>query len=244
MGSRHFETEGLVVRTYDFGETDRIIVLLTPNDGIIRCVAKGVRRPGSRFGGALELHALVRVDLTQGANLAFINQTLLIRPHVHIARDWVRATCAATMAEAVGLVGQEGQRDFPLFKGHLDVLDLLDHGPTYPVNIVDAALLRLCASQGVAPSISECAQGDQLPVVGFSVAHGGAVCARHLPGEFARLEHDELATLRILGAGDWATISDTYLPPKPGQLIYRWTTAHLHITLKSWSVIPRDPNMT
>ena len=84
----------MVLRTYAFGETDRIIVVLTPNDGLVRCVAKGVRRPGSRFGGALEPHALVSLDLTRGTNLAFINQATLIRAHTDIAQDWVRAACA------------------------------------------------------------------------------------------------------------------------------------------------------
>lgn len=239
MSTRSWETEGIVVRTYDFGETDRIIVLLTPNDGIVRCVAKGVRRPGSRFGGSLEPHALVSVDLNRGTNLEFINQAALVRGHAHIAQDWARSTCAAAMAEVVGLVGQEGQRDFPLFKGHLDVLGLLNMGPAYPVNIFDAALLRLCASQGVAPAIGLCALGDDDPVEGFSVAHGGMVCATHLPGDFARLTRDELTTFQILGAGDWETIGNTPLADRPGRLIYRWANATMHITLKSWDAIPR-----
>lgn len=240
MAARHWETEGLVVRTYDFGETDRIIVLLTPNDGLIRCVAKGVRRPGSRFGGALEPHALVSLDLSHGTNLEFINQATLIRAHTAIAEDWGRAGCAAAMAEAVSIVGQEGQRDFPLFNGHLEVLGVLNAGPTYPVNILDAALLRLCASQGVAPAVGMCAQGDEEPIVGFSIPHGGGVCAMHLPGEFARLNDQEIKSLQILAAADWETIGSTPLADRPGRLIYRWAAANLHLTLKSWDSIPRD----
>ena len=46
--------QGIVLRGYSFGEADRIIVLISPNNGKIRTVAKGVRKTKSRFGGRLE----------------------------------------------------------------------------------------------------------------------------------------------------------------------------------------------
>ncbi len=39
-----FETEALVLRTYNFGEADKIVVCLTHSDGLIRGVAKGCRK--------------------------------------------------------------------------------------------------------------------------------------------------------------------------------------------------------
>ena len=52
MGIRN--DQGIVLRSYPFGEADRIIVLLSPNNGKIRTVAKGVRKTKSRFGGRLD----------------------------------------------------------------------------------------------------------------------------------------------------------------------------------------------
>ena len=40
----NWRDRAFVVRTYDFGEADRVIVLLTENHGLIRGVAKGVRK--------------------------------------------------------------------------------------------------------------------------------------------------------------------------------------------------------
>ena len=49
-----FKTEAVVLRSIRFGEADRILHLYTAERGRIGAIAKGVRRPRSRFGGRLE----------------------------------------------------------------------------------------------------------------------------------------------------------------------------------------------
>lgn len=56
-----YTADALVLRTYKLGEADRIVVFLTEDRGKKRGVAKGARRPRSRFVGALEPLTQVRV---------------------------------------------------------------------------------------------------------------------------------------------------------------------------------------
>jgi len=56
-----YTTEAVILRTYKLGEADRIVVFLTRDRGKKRGVAKGARRPLSRFAGALE--PLTRVSV-------------------------------------------------------------------------------------------------------------------------------------------------------------------------------------
>ena len=49
-----YTADALVLRTYKLGESDRIVVFLTEDRGKKRGVAKGARRPKSKFVGALE----------------------------------------------------------------------------------------------------------------------------------------------------------------------------------------------
>ena len=49
-----YTAEALILRTYKLGEADRIVVFLTRDRGKKRGVAKGARRPRSRYAGALE----------------------------------------------------------------------------------------------------------------------------------------------------------------------------------------------
>ncbi|MBO0816474.1 MAG: DNA repair protein RecO, partial [Actinobacteria bacterium] len=50
----YYRDDGVVLRTQDLGEADRIITVLTRRGGRVRAVGKGVRRTKSRFGARLE----------------------------------------------------------------------------------------------------------------------------------------------------------------------------------------------
>src|SRR5919198_1676605 len=56
-----YTDDALILRTYKLGEADRIVVFLTRDRGKKRGVAKGARRPRSRFAAALEPMTEVRV---------------------------------------------------------------------------------------------------------------------------------------------------------------------------------------
>ncbi|NIR39720.1 MAG: DNA repair protein RecO, partial [Actinobacteria bacterium] len=70
--------KGIVLRSYPFGEADRVVVLLSPNHGKLRTVAKGVRKTKSRFGGRLEPFTHVDLVLYEGRNLDTITQAEVI----------------------------------------------------------------------------------------------------------------------------------------------------------------------
>ncbi len=59
------ETEGLVLKSYNLAEADKIVVLLTHDHGVVRGVAKGAKRLKSKFGSGLEPFSIVRVTYFQ-----------------------------------------------------------------------------------------------------------------------------------------------------------------------------------
>lgn len=60
-----FESESLVLRSYNLAEADRIVVFFTRDHGIVRGVAKGAKRLKSRFGSTLELFSTVNLTFFQ-----------------------------------------------------------------------------------------------------------------------------------------------------------------------------------
>jgi len=56
-----FETEALILRSYNLAEADKIVVCLSRSAGLIRGVAKGCRKLRNRFGAALEPFTLVNL---------------------------------------------------------------------------------------------------------------------------------------------------------------------------------------
>ncbi len=83
------ETEGLVLKSYSLAEADKIVVLLTQNEGLVRGVAKGAKRLKSRFGGGLEPFSVVQISYFQKEEreLVSISQIELIKSYFEKASD-------------------------------------------------------------------------------------------------------------------------------------------------------------
>lgn len=62
------ETEAIVLRTFRLGEADKIVSLLTRQQGRLRAVASGAQRSKSQFGGALEPLTYIRLWLYEREN--------------------------------------------------------------------------------------------------------------------------------------------------------------------------------
>lgn len=67
------ETEGLVLKSYNLAEADRIVIFLTRDHGVVRGVAKGAKRPKSRFGSGLEIFSIVKLTYFQKEILELVS---------------------------------------------------------------------------------------------------------------------------------------------------------------------------
>jgi DNA repair protein RecO (recombination protein O) len=83
------ETEGLVLKSYNLAEADRIVVFFTREHGIIRGVAKGARRLKSRFGSTLEPFSTVNLEYFQKEDreLVSIQRIELLHSRFEAASD-------------------------------------------------------------------------------------------------------------------------------------------------------------
>ena len=64
-----YKTTAIVLRTYDFKDYDRIVVLYSKEYGLIRAIAKGVKKQKSEFNGKLEPTISSKFILYKGKNL-------------------------------------------------------------------------------------------------------------------------------------------------------------------------------
>ncbi len=192
--------DALILRTYKLGEADRIVVFLTDDRGKRRGVAKGARRPRSRFAGGLE-------PLTH-ARLAYLERERRDLVRLNYAEP-VCSPLSSSNADALAHVGyfaelidewaQEADPNATLFRLGASVIEALAADvPVAPVaRYFEYWLLRL---QGVYPSIVKCQQcGGDLGAGGasFSVPQGMLRCARCATSdEGTALSADAVAFLR------------------------------------------------
>ncbi len=239
-----YRDQGIVLRTYKLGETDRILHLLTQGRGKVRAVAKGVRRPGSRFGGRLEPFSHVDLQFYEGRNLDIVNQAELITPFATVRSDWALSACGSTMVEAADRVAQEDERSNRLFLLLLDGLRTLAAAPQFPAVVLDAYLLRLVSLAGYHPYLDACSSCGAPGAHGvFSIAAGGALCRRCAPPGASVLDPASRALLMALLGADWAVLGATAVEPRTrraaGALVHSFLTYHLGKPLRAWDLVPR-----
>ena len=172
-----YTSEALILRTYKLGESDRIVVFLTRDRGKKRGVAKGARKPRSRYSGALE-------PMTR-AGVAYYERELRDLVRLNYVEPVMSPLSAIgtleTTAASLGHVGYfaelidewapEAHADERLYRLGASVVDAI--AAAAPVEALaryfEYWLLRL---QGVYPSIRQC------PGCGGGLGDGASMPAR------------------------------------------------------------------
>ena len=237
MAIRH--DQGIVLRSFPFGEADKVVVLLSPNNGKLRTVAKGVRKTKSRFGGRLEAFCHVDLVLYEGRNLDTITQVSMIEPFHDLRSDLDRMVAAGAMVEIADAVGQENESSVRLFLLLQRGLRALDAGPEHP-DLVTAYLLKAAETIGVAPALDICAScGRTEDLRRFSFPAGGVLCERcRTPGAYA-LREGLTGYLAGLAAADLAEMpeGDERFTGEARGVARRFIEYHLERQIQSLAVL-------
>ncbi|CAN5382287.1 hypothetical protein BH10ACI2_BH10ACI2_05550 [soil metagenome] len=83
------ETESLIIKSYNLGDADRIVVFLTRDHGVVRGVAKGAKRLKSKFGSGLEPFSIVKAEYfeKEAADLVSIQKVDLLQSNFAAASN-------------------------------------------------------------------------------------------------------------------------------------------------------------
>lgn len=244
-----YKSEALILRTYKLGEADRIVVFLTRDRGKKRGVAKGARRPRSRFMGALE-------PMTRGGVAYYEReQRDLVRiNYVEPERcPMSAATGRAGSDVALGHVGYfaelidewapESHADERLFRLGSSITDALAAGAPIErlARYFEYWILRL---QGVYPALHACP--------GCGAAFDGAavmpqreflfLCRTCAPGASGtKIGRDALQFLKAAGSASPDGLEQIALPALAARELEtahrRLLTMHLEKELKSARVL-------
>ena len=182
-------TPAVVLQTYRYSETSKVVRLATRDLGVQSAIAKGALRPKSRFGAGLELlsEGVAQLYFRETRELHTLGAFDLVNLRRDLAGDVGRFAGAAVLAEV--MVKMTPPAPLPLAYDTLTAaLDALEATPLERVDVTAMrALWRLVAVLGFAPSLTACARdGAAIEAAGdapvlFSVADGGVFCPRCAP---------------------------------------------------------------
>jgi DNA repair protein RecO (recombination protein O) len=183
-----FKTEAVVLRSIRFGEADRVLHLYSRERGRIGAVAKGVRRPKSRFGGRLEPLFRVNLVLHEGrGELCTVTAVQTVHAHAALREDRSALARATEACEAVLRLFDSAEPNVPAYNLLCHELALLDASPASAARAQALGFrLKLLLAAGFVPELSSCAScGEREHLGAFSAGAGGVVCDACEAGSFS-----------------------------------------------------------
>jgi DNA repair protein RecO (recombination protein O) len=176
-----FKTEAVVLRSIRYGEADRIVHLYSATRGKVGAIAKGSRRPKSRFGGRLEPFFRLNLVLYEGrGELATVTGASTVEGHPRLRGDGAALQAAGRACDTLLRMFDTGDPNPPAYNLLCKYLGLLDEDPEVAreAGTALAFRLKLALAAGFAPELASCARcGEADHLAAFSGAAGGVVCA-------------------------------------------------------------------
>ncbi|MBE9535991.1 MAG: DNA repair protein RecO [Proteobacteria bacterium] len=246
-------TEALILRTNDYGESDRIVRFMSPGLGKVSGIAKGARKSIKRFGGCLEPFTLVSLTVQPREGLSLIKEGAAAKGYKGIKNDLERFAYGSYLLDLTNNIvaddlDDESEKVFFLLKNALALLEASDK----PEEVVREYEVRLLGITGYMPSFLNClscgdpvdrpmdeaGQGGPVEAV-FSPGDGGVFC-RNCGSEKAGLESISIGTLKTLEAVSTKKVSfSRNAIEESGRIIPPFIMHHLGRRLKSLEFIDK-----
>lgn len=199
----NYTTQAINLKSYNLGETDKIMVMYSRDHGMIRCVAKGVKKTTSKLGGRMQSLNANKLFVAKGKKLDIICQAELIDSFKETRQDISKLTYAIYCTELINIFGLENDTNssqiYDTLFETLKNISLSSNNQDILWTVIRFKL-KLMNHLGYAVELNNCVKcNDQIrenPFF-FSAESGGIIC-KNCKSEISQTQSLDFNTLRIL----------------------------------------------
>jgi DNA repair protein RecO (recombination protein O) len=177
-------TDALVLRTRPYGESDRIVTLITATQGKVTGIAKGAKNSRRRFAGTLEPFVCIRASFRHrpSTDLVFLLRCELVKALRTFTRDLERYAAGSYVLELADRMVHGREPGAEVYRLVREAVVLLDAGIAV-TPLLRAFELHLLAATGYTPDLGHCRGcGRPTPDPAYlAAARGGLFCRACVP---------------------------------------------------------------
>ncbi len=178
-----YRTEGVVLKSIEYGDADKIVTIYTKKYGKIQAIAKGVRKTKSKFGSSLEILTYAIFLFYKGKNIDIISQTEILESFFTASKEIVKFAFASNCAEVVNKISGEGEVNLSIFFLLKEVLHYLKEAKD-PKLLTLSFKWQVLAILGYKPSFGRCcicnSKIEDQKEMFFNIDEGGVICNKCL----------------------------------------------------------------
>lgn len=179
--SKNYTTDAININSYNLSESDKIIVMYSREHGIIRAVAKGVKKPKSKLSGRMDMLIANNLVLAKGRNLDVVSQAEVLHHFKNIRFDIHKLSYSMYCAELVSVFGVENdfnsENIYNLLIDTLGKINSTAGKNNILANVLDFQMqLMDIVGYKIAVNNCACCFKPYTEDFGFSLQGGGVIC--------------------------------------------------------------------
>lgn len=203
-------SQGIVFKSTNFGEADKILTVITERFGKIKVMARGIRKIKSHLAGALEPFMLLDLQLREGKTFFIVTGAAIEKEFPKIHSDLIRMSKAFYVGELIDRFLPEKQILEDVFKLFVEILAAIEEGGR---GVQTRAFeFKMIVTSGFAPEMYNCVHCKEIIAPGgnfWDAVEGGLICSNcqlsHRHG--VNISDDAIKLLRFFEKSDLATIN-------------------------------------
>ncbi|WP_458123458.1 DNA repair protein RecO [Paenibacillus sp. Z3-2] len=155
-----YRVEGIVIRSMDYGEGNKIITLCTESGGKVGVLVRGAKKPKSRHAALVQPFTYGQYVYFRNTGLGTLNAGEIVESYHELREDLVKASYASYACELLDRVLQDEETGTFWFKQLKACLQALKEEKD-PVVITSLYEMKILQASGYGPQFDECISCNQ-----------------------------------------------------------------------------------
>ena len=213
----NFVTDAINLKSYNLSEADKIIVMYSKDKGLIKGVAKGVKKPKSKLGARMDLLVANKLMLKKGRNLDTICQAEVLNTFNQTRQDLDKIFYSMYITEVISNFGIEGdpcsESIYQILYKALDFISKSDTKVEMLISVIKFQL-KIMSEAGFSIEFEECLHchsgvGEEsmffVPEMGGIICQG---CAKHVHYNKKKMPYKLRDFFKAMVENDFGECSD------------------------------------
>ncbi|MDP1677877.1 MAG: DNA repair protein RecO [Bacteroidota bacterium] len=180
------ETEAVILHSFNYGDTSKIVTVYSRGYGKIKVVAKGARNPKTnKFGSSLELmtHSSIVLYKKEHKDLHLLSKSEIVYPFNRMQDDSEKILTGLALIELVNMVMHDEEENETIFSLLVESLETIDQSTKNGANVLLGFFVKMFRQFGFGLSLDSCSEcgrksaDNEFQFVQLQLSDGKFVCS-------------------------------------------------------------------